>query len=257
MKKVTLIIAAVAMLGLVSSSSAHADGFAPGEGAYLGIFVGHGAGHVDAKVRSYNFNSKTLGDTETQTTEITDGGLGLSGIEGGGWLGYGYRVGDLYLGFEMDGAGGGGEFKIVSDVALTTTNANVESLNLSEVSANMEWSAGAAARLGYYVNNDTLLALKGGISAAKFDVTWADQSDSYYGGGPRVGVSIESRLSAMDPNLSVRLAGNYVEYMTARVSGFGTIHHDSQDSNNSEVSGAAYNLRLGVQYSFFDVNSLF
>ena len=39
-------------------------------------------------------------------------------MEGGGWIGYGYKMGDLYVGFEGDFAGGGGKFKITSDVPL-------------------------------------------------------------------------------------------------------------------------------------------
>ena len=34
--------------------------------------------------------------------------------------------------------------------------------------------------------------------------------------------AIESRISAIDPNLSVKLAANYVDYMTAPISGIGT-----------------------------------
>jgi hypothetical protein len=45
--------------------------------------------------------------------------------------------------------------------------------------------------------------------------------------------------------------------MTAPVSGIGNIVADSDGSTNAEVSGAAYNARLGIVYSFFDVNSLF
>jgi hypothetical protein len=258
MKKVKLIIVGIVALGLVSSATVYADGFAPAEGAYIGVFAGHGAGHVAAKVTATKFDGDGLGTTEkTQTSDITDGGLGLSGIEGGGWLGYGYKMGDLYVGFEVDGAAGGGEFKITSDDALETNDNDTESENLSEVSAEMQWSTGIAARLGYYINADTLFAIKGGIQAAQFDVKWADVSDTFYGGGARFGASIDSRLSAIDPNLSLRLDANYTDYMTAAVSGIGGIDNDSDASNDSEVSGATYNMRLGLIYSFFDVNSLF
>jgi len=87
-------------------------------------------------------------------------------------------------------------------------------------------------------------------------VKYAAQSESFYGGGPRIGAALESRISAIDPNLSLKLSANYVDYLTAPVSGIGTTT-SGEDRNNSEVSGAAYNARLGIQYSFFDVNSLF
>ena len=50
MRKVKLIIAAVAMLSLVSSSAAYADGFAAGEGLYVGAFFGMNTGIVQPKV---------------------------------------------------------------------------------------------------------------------------------------------------------------------------------------------------------------
>ena len=254
MKKIKLVIAAVAMLSLVSSSAVYADGFAPGEGAYIGAFVGHSAGHVSAKVAATEVEGQATAAT-TNTLEITDGGIALNGIEGGGWIGYGYKMGDLYVGFEGDFAGGGGEFKITSDKALATTNDDTQALDLTEVSAEMKWSGGASGRIGYYVNQDTLFAVRAGISAAKFEVKWASVSENFYGGGPRFGAAMESRVSGIDPNLSVKLAANYVDYMTAPISGIGTT--SVANATNSEVSGAAYNVRLGVQYSFFDVNSLF
>jgi hypothetical protein len=256
MRKIKLILAAAAVMGLVSSPAVYADGFAPGEGLYLGAFVGHAAGHVSAKVAATEVEGQATTAT-TNTLEITDGGLALNGIEGGGWIGYGYKMGDLYIGFEGDFAGGGGKFEITSDKALATTNDDTQALDLSAVSADMEWSGGASARIGYYVNNDTLFAIRGGISAAKFEAKWADETETFYGGGPAFGASLQSRLSAIDPNLSVKLAANYVDYMTAPVSGIGNIVADSDGSTNAEVSGAAYNARLGIVYSFFDVNSLF
>jgi hypothetical protein len=256
MKKMKLIMSAVAVLSLATSPAVYAEGFAPGEGMYLGAFVGHSAGHVSAKVVATEVEGQATTAT-TNTLEITDGGLALNGVEGGGWIGYGYKMGDLYVGFEGDFAGGGGKFKITSDKALATTNNDTQALNLSEVSAEMKWSGGASARIGYYINADTLFAIRGGISAAKFDAKWANESESFYGGGPAFGASLQSRISAIDPNLSVKLAANYVDYMTAPVYGIGNITGDEDGSTDSEVSGAAYNARLGIVYSFFDVNSLF
>ena len=256
MKKIKLIMAAAAILCLTASPAVYADGFAPGEGLYLGAFVGHSAGHVSAKVVATEIEGQATA-ASTNTLEITDGGLAINGMEGGGWIGYGYKMGELYIGFEGDFAGGGGEFKITSTRALETKQNETTARNLTEASAEMKWSGGAAGRIGYYVNPDTLFTIKAGISAAKFDVKWATDSESFYGGGPRFGAALESRISAIDPNLSIKLAANYVDYMTAPVSGIGTNDHNNSGEVNSEVSGAAYNARLGIQYSFFDVNSLF
>jgi hypothetical protein len=269
MKKIKLIMAATAMLCLTASPAVYADGFAPGEGLYLGAFVGHAAGHVSAKVvtkdNSGIQNGGRDGTTSTTTIEINDGGLALNGMEGGGWVGYGYKMGDIYIGFEGDFAGGGGKFEITSSDGIqvrkdtqnvAATGGGSGRIDITKASAEMQWSGGAAGRLGYYVNPDTLFTVKAGISAAKFDVEYGANSESFYGGGPRFGAALESRLSAIDPNLSVKLAANYVDYLTAPVSVIGSIKGGGSDVN-SEVSGAAYNARLGIQYSFFDVNSLF
>jgi opacity protein-like surface antigen len=260
MKKI-LMIAAAAILSLAASPSVYAADFAPGEGMYLGAFVGHAAGHVSAKVEGTDYTGtaclESLTCTTSNTLEIKDGGLALNGVEGGGWIGYGYKMGDLYVGFEGDFAGGGGQFKITSSEALLTTNDGVTSADLSEVSAEMKWSGGASGRIGYYINDDTLFAIRAGISAAKFNAKFADESENFYGGGPAFGASVESRISAIDPNLSLKLAANYVDYLTAPISGIGSLDEDQDGGNNAEVSGAAYNARLGIVYSFFDVNSLF
>jgi hypothetical protein len=259
MNKVKLIIAAVALMGMVSSSNALADSYAPGEGLYIGAFMGHSGGHVNAKVKTTDTGANDNGDN---TIEIKDGGIGLSGIEGGGYLGYGYKMGSLYTGFEWDMAGGGAKFEITSANSLriqsgadsTPTTDDV----LSAVTAETKWTTGGGGRLGYYVNADTLLSFKGGIAVSKFDVKWAGSSESYYAGGPRLGAALESRLADVDPNLSVRLSWDYTDYLTAPVSGIGSeVSGSNGNTIDSEVSGAMYQARIGLQYSFFDASSLF
>jgi hypothetical protein len=44
--------------------------------------------------------------------------------------------------------------------------------------------------------------------------------------------------------------------MTAPISGIGS-EKAGNGQYNSEVTGAAYSARLGLTYSFFDVNTLF
>jgi len=264
MKKVKLIIAAVAMLGFVSiaSTTALAASLAPGEGVYAGIFVGHSAGHVDAKTAvehgSHSDPTTTTGGvTSTFEVKINDGGIGLEGVEGGGYFGYGYKLGDAYVGFESDYAGGGAKFNISSGRAAEFTPSVGETdTTYDKIDVETKWTAGGGARIGYYLSPSTLLSVKGGIAASKFDVVVGTVSESFYGGGPRVGVAIESALTAIDPNLSVRLSWDYTDYLTVPVSGVGTII-ESKGNVDTEVSGGMYNARFGIQYSFFDVNSLF
>ena len=97
--KVTLGVAAIGLCSLILSPIAKADP-APGEGAYLGAFVGFGSGMIQAKVE--RLEGGTASNDDANTYEIKNGGLGLSGIQGGGYGGWGLKTADdLYFGFEI------------------------------------------------------------------------------------------------------------------------------------------------------------
>jgi len=258
MKKIKLIIAAVAMLSLVSSSAVYADGFAPGEGLYVGAFVASASGIVQPKVAITDNNATRNGGTY----EATEGGLGLEGIEGGGMLGYGYKMGDLYAGLEGEIAWGDVEFKLTGPaVDVTAANMGGEATsveNITEVSAEKDWTGGAFGRIGYYLNSNTLLSFRGGVLVSKFDISYTGQSETFYGGGPSFGVDLASQVTAIDPNLSVRVGAVYTDYLTAPFSGIGTdVTSDGDEHGDGELTGSGLSARLGLQYSFFDVNSLF
>jgi len=266
MKKIKLIIAAVAILSLVSSPAVYADGFAPGEGMYLGAFAGFGTGIVQPKVATQgNAFGTTAGALSSSrfheggSWEANDGGLGLAGIEGGGTLGYGYRMGDVYAGLEGEYAAGDIKFKL-SGTAVELASGDT----ITSVEATKEWTGGAFGRLGFYLNKDTLLAFRGGVLVSKFEVKTAgdnnDLSEEFYGGGPSFGASLESSVTAIDPNLSVRIGAVYTDYLTASVFGISTntgTNFANRSGHNSEVTGSALSARIGLQYSFFDINSLF
>jgi len=273
MKKIMLLIAAVAMVGLVSSSTASADGFAPGEGLYIGGFAASGMGIVQPKVQTYgnldgsassaSTGGENLRDTEHigGTWQANDGGLGLEGFEGGFWVGYGYKMGGMYAGIEGEYAPSDVKFKLSGDTVEFTDGKTITS-----VEAEKKYTGGMFGRLGFFVNDDTLLSFRGGVLVSQFDVKTkgsTDYSETYYGGGPAVGVSLTSRIAAIDPNLSVRLGAVYTDFLTASVFGIGTnVSRGANASNDSgghdsEVTGSALSARLGLTYSFFDVNSLF
>jgi len=264
MKKIKLIIAAAAMVSLVSSSVAYAEGFAPGEGLYIGAFAGTGVGIVQPKVTT-NGGAFTASDltSEGGTFEATEGGIGLEGFEGGGQIGYGYKMGDLYVGLEGEYAMSDVEFKLTSSIAVDVSppsgaGEDDNARNVTEVTAKKAWTSGAFGRVGLYINPSTLLSFRGGILVSKFEVAYTGQSEDYYGGGPALGVDMASQLTAIDPNLSFRIGAVYTDYLTAPVSGIGTDTATGQEyPSNSEVTGNALSARVGLQYSFFDVNSLF
>jgi len=279
MRKVKLIIAAAAMLGLVSSSAVYADGFAPGEGFYIGAFGGGDFGIAQAKVVTNGYaayDNNNVGGT----FETTDGGIGLAGIIGGGMVGYGYKMGDLYAGLEGEMAAGDVEFKVTSSVDVEIaggTNPDDAScvilvgcydqagdiFNITAIEATKEWTGGMFGRLGYYINKETLLAFKGGVLVSKFHAKitgTTDYEEDYYGGGPSFGASLESRVSAIDPNLSFRIGAVYTDFLTASVYGIGgkvNTNVTGRSGHDSEVTGASLSARVGIQYSFFDANSLF
>jgi hypothetical protein len=269
MKKIKLIVAAVAMMSLVSSSAVYADGFAPGEGLYVGAFGGMSTGIVQPKVETTDSVKLNSADGTSTTFEATEGGLALFGVQGGGWLGYGYKMGDLYIGFDMDYAGSGEEFELTSTAGVEVSDSDGATL-VTTVKASRNWRGGGAARVGYYINADTLFTVKGGIHASEFDIDdGQSNTESVNAGGWQFGVGLESRLSVIDPNLSIRLEATYDDYLTAPISGIGssgngqggTLQTGSAGtdtvSNNSEITGSGTNARIGLQYSFFDANTLF
>ena len=208
MKKVKLIITAFAMLGLVSSSAAYADGFAPGEGLYLGAFAGVNTGIVQPKVAT-DTAATNLSHTDS-TFEATEGGLALEGIEGGALIGYGYKMGDLYAGIEGEWAAGNTEFELTSSTAINISSRGsgeasgmVTSLQYTipagtVVKAEKKWTGGMSGRLGLYINPTTLFALRGGVLVSKFDVAYGSAfTETFYGGGPSVGASLESTVTAI------------------------------------------------------------
>ena len=283
MKKVKLIIAAVAMLGLVSSSVASADGFGPGEGLYVGVFAGGGMGIVQPKVvtngsiasgvqesslplvTTFPTTTRNASANAGGTFEATDGGLGLAGFEGGGMMGYGYKMGGLYAGIEGEMAYGDVEFKLTSasPIQIGGGTSHTTRVTIQTVEATKDWTGGAFGRLGFYVNKDTLLAFRGGVLVSKFDVKTTgstNYSETFYGGGPSVGASLESSITAIDPNLSIRMGAVYTDFLTASVFGLGTntgTNDADRSGHDSEITGSALSARIGLQYSFFDANSLF
>jgi len=268
MKKIKLLIAAVATVGLVSSSIASADGFSPGEGLYLGGFGAVGMGIVQPKVTTAtNATNSTIaggcsgGCSDNKNTggtwQMNDGGLGLEGFEGGVWVGYGYKMGGLYAGIEGEYAPSDVKFKLSGDAAEMT-----DGKTITAVAAEKKNTGGMFGRLGFYVNEDTLLSFRGGVLVSEFEVKTTgstDYSETYYGGGPAIGASLTSRIAAIDPNLSVRMGMVYTDYLTASVFSIGDNNGNltEGEGHNSEVTGAALSARLGLTYSFFDVNSLF
>ena len=246
----TLMFAAAALMFAVSfvvTPKAKADGLAPGEGYYLGAFMGFGTGILQGKVTNL---AKASADTANAATYETDrGGIGFSGIQGGGWAGWGMKTADdLYFGAEVSGAGSDEKFKIETSDSLRLQDTQTD---ITSITAQRMWTAGGALRVGYYVNSDTLFSLKGGVAISQFDVEIGSNSNSYYAGGPQMGGSIETKLSKLDPNLSLRMEFVYTDYLTADIlGGVGQGSRGAGAGGDNELTGHDSAGRIGVQYSF-------
>ena len=248
--KILLVAAAMLAASFVNTTNVKADGLAPGEGIYAGAFMGFGMGILQAKTSSNFTNDDRTGDGLTYETDR--GGLGLSGIQGGGWLGFGIKTADdIYLGAEITGAGSDEKIELTTNGITASSSSGNNGAAITSISAQRTWTAGGALRIGYYVNPDTLFSVKGGVAVSEFAVDIGSSSENYYAGGPQVGVSVETRMSKLDPNLSVRFEGVYTDYLTADVLGqAGVGDTTGSTGHDTELTGHDMAARLGLQYSF-------
>jgi len=249
-RKRNIVFAAMAVMFLSSFgavSKAKADA-APGEGFYVGAFIGHGTGIIQPTVTVIDADNGGAQGGASQTFDTDRGGLGLSGIQGGGWLGWGLKsADDLYFGTELHFAGSDEKIKLTSSLDIAATNNGA----ITDATAERNWVAGGSARIGYYVNKDTLLAFSGGVAISQFDVSYGSSKETYYAGGPQVGGSLETNLSKIDPNLGLRFEFTYTNYLTAEINGQDdTGTNPASNNNDSELTGTDTAGRIGITYRF-------
>jgi hypothetical protein len=260
-KNKTIIFAAAALMiaaSFVAIPKAKAADLAPGEGAYLGAFMGFGAGVLQTKVTSRTLNDDTV---KTQTFETDRGGLGLEGIQGGGYFGYGIKTADdIYIGAEIHGMASDEKIELSTNALKAETEDEDESSTaIASISAKRQWSAGGALRVGYYVNPDTLFALKGGIAISQIETDIGGTKEQYLAGGPQFGGTLDTRISAIDPNLSLRMETTITNYLTADFLGGGNdgVGRTTGDTGyDGELTGIDVAARIGVTYNF-DIPSMF
>ena len=251
-KKTIFFAAAILVASFVAAPNAKAGDAAPGEGFYAGAFFGHGTGVVTPKIEVFDIDNGGKQGNDSATFEADRGGFGLSGIQGGGWLGWGMKTADdIYVGAELSFAGSDEKIKLKSTVDLTDGETSEA---ITSATASRDWVAGSALRVGYYVNNETLLAFSGGIAVSSFDVSIGSDSDTFYAGGPQFGASITTNLKKLDPNLGLRMEVVYTDYLTAEINGIDGANVNgsgtSGKNNNSELTGSDTAGRIGITYRF-------
>ena len=235
---------------LIATPNAKADS-APAEGAYAGAFMGMGMGILQAKVTTLEANNN---QSDSNTYDTDRGGLGLSGIQGGGWAGYGIKTADdIYFGAEVSFAGSDEKIKLTSTAGIQEegNGAGTNDNTITSISAQRNWVVGTAVRVGYYINKDTLFALSGGIAISQLEVDIGSSNETYYGGGPQVGASLETNISKIDPNLGLRMEFVYTDYLTADIQGQDNVSRSNGTANNdSELTGHDTAGRIGLTYRF-------
>ena len=261
-RKMIAIIGSALMLALACSTALAQS--APGEGAYLGAFLGHGSGVLQAKARVFDVSSSgTVNRGSEATFESKRGGLGLSGMQGGAWFGYGLKTADdLYFGIEGSFSGSDEKIELSSSVGLQEDGGTAgENANtITKITAERNWVGGGAIRVGYYVNKETLFALSGGVAVSQFDVAIGSSKETYYAGGPQIGGSITTNLTKIDPNLSLRMEAVYTDYLTADINGQNGITRGTavaSNDNDSELTGNDLAGRIGLTYRFGSLAGLF
>ncbi len=163
---------ALTLAALSGAAQAQSLGF---DGFYAGIAAGGVASTIelDNTVPGFGRNS-------------TD--IGLKGVTGGAFLGYGFKMTNVYIGIE-------GEYD-VSNAEHRTTSFGFN------VDVNREQALGGAARLGYFFGRDTMLYGKVGYSYAQFEVESLGFRERKWNGGLKVGGGMEH---AITPNVLARI----------------------------------------------------
>ena len=151
---------------------------------------------------------------------------------------------DLYFGAEASFAGSDEKIELTSSVGIQDDDGQA----ITSATAKRNWVGGGALRVGYYVNTQTLFSLTGGVAVSQFDVDIGTDTQQYYAGGPQVGAQVETQLSKIDPNLSLRMEFVYTDYLTADINGMDGVGQNS--GNDSELTGSDSAGRIGVAYRF-------
>ena len=241
-KRNSVIVALVAAVLFVGAQTAQAG--TVGDGAYVGINGGFGTAVIDASTST----NHTDASSAVAAVNISDGGIGMDGASYGAFMGYGFRMGSLYVGAEVDGhwsdikfdpgtisvqeGGGGGS----GSATRTVTSASAE----------LEFTGGVAGRLGYYVNPTTLFTVNGGLVGSQFDVSWGGQAEEYWDPGARYGVALES---ALFDGIAVRLDWNITDYYDAEVFGIGGVS-EKPGNMSVEIQPTMSVAHLGLVYTF-------
>jgi opacity protein-like surface antigen len=239
-KRNSWIAALAAAAVLIAVQTAQAGSVA--DGAYIGIQGGYGAAVVDA-------STTNNGDGKGKAYSFQEGGIGMDGGSFGAFMGYGFRMGALYVGAEVSSNWSEMEFdpgQIKIDLDRSPGVNKSENNEVTGGSAKLAYTGTVSGRFGYYVNPSTLFSLSGGLSGSQFDVKWGGYAEEYWDPGVTYGVGLESNVA---DGLAVRISWNITDYYDAEVFGIGSITESSGDVS-VEIQPTMSVAHLGLLYTF-------
>ncbi len=229
-----LLVAAALLVGAQTVQAAPADG------AYIGVEGGFGTAIVDAQTST----NKTVTDTTAYT--FSEGGIGMDGGSWGAFMGYGFRMGSLYVGAEVTSHFQSIEFDPGAFTIKQHDSDGGFENTITSGSAELAFTGGVSGRVGYYLNPSTLFVLDAGLVGSQFDVKWDGQSEEYWDPGTAYGVGIESTLF---DGVAVRLNWSFVDYYNAEVFGIGE-NVERPGTVSVEIQPTMNVAHLGLIYTF-------
>lgn len=228
--------------------------------AFSGPFVGVEVGHDSAKMN----NSYAWYETNGDFYEEAESGNNISGVAGGVYAGYDAKIGkNIFTGVEIRANLSSAKYKKHSDISIAEEGLDRH----TDVTLRARESFGASARLGYMINDNTGLYVRGGLAQTHFKARNTqgfpvsfDPIAGEYGFestakdnnmGAVFGAGMETKLSE---SLNVRVEYNVTAYGKAFVKlNQKLASAESLDFDDDTFFGTklkTQQIRLGISHSF-------
>lgn len=241
---------------MMISASAHAEAFS---GPFVGIDIGHDTAKLANSYSWYDIDS-----TNDNYREWSESSFNMSGISGGVYAGYDTKINSkLFAGVEVRANLSSAKYK--THEHRVNENSAVDRHIDSSVRAKESFSA--TARIGYMINDNTGLYLRGGVIQTRFkaqdqdgySVAYdpnTDEFDYAYSAtdrniGALYGAGLESKVS---DSLSVRIEYNVMAFGSAfdklneQFSAAESAYYDDKTIYKNTLK--THQVRLGVSRSF-------
>lgn len=251
MKK--LLVTTICAGSMAFSANAYAE-------AFSGPFVGVEVANDSTKIK----DSYTWHEANGDFYEESESGKSISGVSGGVFAGYDARISEkLFAGVEFRANISSAKYKFHSHLVIDETDTDTH----SDVTLRARESFSATARLGYMINDNTGLYVRGGLaqthfkarSTQGFPVAFDPVADEYSFDstardkniGAVFGAGLETKLSDA---LNVRVEYNVTAYGNAfvklnqKLASAEALDYDDETFFGSKLK--TQQVRLGISHSF-------